>query len=968
MLWAGLLMLGGAVWLGVYAWDQGFTKKWRGLIAKELAKHGLRADIGRLTLDPVEGLTARDVKLFDMTHRDQHLADIDRISLDVDVARLVNQEDFLRTIHLQKADVSLPVDPGDPKSEWLTVKDLNARLVFQQDRIEIAKAEGEVSGIAVKVSGSVRKPRSVTATRDEKERVKEERTRQLREMRDRRGALRSVLRMLDRFEIPRVDGVPARAHKAELSLEVQGDLSDIDRMEVRAMLTGGALRHRGGMVESFDASMRLADGLLTLHRLSVKDAQGALNAAATWKIREAPGVDFSVDCSLDLQTLLRTALDEAAWLGEVVCYTPPSVVWNGRWLTGETNGGWPVEGQGRVRMGRFSTKGMVFDGLEAKLALKPERVIYVREGVLTHHSGEVRGQVLMGGAGGRYELDWRMAVGAAAPFLPEGGMRNLLERFDFDPASRIAVKLQGDGTGEAGSWRHSGRFQLRDFSYQGTPLKEVAAGVTWNPAAAVPLVFRDAVLEMSEGIGKAREVRLDTRQGLLTLVGGEGTLMPAPLMHLFLPPLGRELEKYRFEKSPEARMDGVIDLRGLERSDYRIVMRSRSRCGLDVAGNPMEFDQAAGNVHILGPFLSLELTGATAPGTSAFHLLRFEEAAPAAFSGRFPLGPKAGIKPEWKVDIRAPGRVSLDVLGRRWPLEQFAGSMQDKEGGLSGTGGAQLLDGKFGASLEFPDSRSPAHHGSVVVENVSFARLAAIVDPSHKTEGRLTGSFSYHIPGASAEALTGKGEATLEEANIFALPLLGPLSSLIDALIPGEDLLYSVARKATATLSVADGKVSVPDFKAETAAFRLTAAGEVDYLKDRVDFLARVNLRGAPGMLLYPVSKLFEYAADGTMADPSWHPRFFGGPFRPKAGSDEKNNKESSGTEEVKRAVEIEQDGGATTETGKPKPTNKEKEKEKDQDKDKDGAKDKDGGKDKPADKSREETKSEVPASIRDAE
>jgi hypothetical protein len=60
-LWLMLVLLGGAVWLGVYAWDQGFTKKWRGLIAKELAKHGLRAEIGRLTLDPVEGLTARDV-------------------------------------------------------------------------------------------------------------------------------------------------------------------------------------------------------------------------------------------------------------------------------------------------------------------------------------------------------------------------------------------------------------------------------------------------------------------------------------------------------------------------------------------------------------------------------------------------------------------------------------------------------------------------------------------------------------------------------------------------------------------------------------------------------------------------------------------------------------------------------------------------------------------------------------------
>ncbi len=148
-LGACLLMLAGMVWLGVYVYDSGFTRKWRGMIAKELAKHGLRAEIGRLTLDPVEGLTARDVRIFDMTHRDQHLADINSISLDIDLTRMMYQEPFLRTIHLQQADVALPVDPGDEKSEWLTVKGLTARLVFQDDRIEIARADGVVSGAVV---------------------------------------------------------------------------------------------------------------------------------------------------------------------------------------------------------------------------------------------------------------------------------------------------------------------------------------------------------------------------------------------------------------------------------------------------------------------------------------------------------------------------------------------------------------------------------------------------------------------------------------------------------------------------------------------------------------------------------------------------------------------------------------------------------------------------------------------------
>jgi hypothetical protein len=815
-----------------------------------------------------------------MLHRDQHLADIDRISLDVDVARLVNHEDFLRTLHLQKADVSLPVDPGDPKSEWLTVTDLNARLVFQQDRIEIARAEGVVSGIFVKASGTVTKPAGRKVSSAEKERIKLERIRQLREMRDRRGALRSVLRVMDRFRIPLTNGMPERPHKAALTLEVQGDLSDIDRMEIRGTLSGGALAHQGGMIGGFEAEGRLSEGMLTLQQLEVRDRQGALHAAASWKIRQAPAVDLTVDCTMDLQALLRTALDEAPWLGEVVCYTAPQLRWDGRWLTSPEEGQWPLEGQGSIRAGRFLTRGVVFDGLEAKLALKPDRNLYVREAVLTHHTGEVRGQAMVGPAGGRYEADWRMPTGPVLPFLPEGGARPLLERFGFDHASRIAIRMQGDRTAGAALWRHAGRVQLRDFSYQKNPLREVVADLVINDALDPPLAFRNVVLEMAEGIGRAKEVRVDPVKLLLWISGGEGTLPPSPLLHLFLPPLGRELEKYRFAKAPESRMEGVIDLKGLTRSDYRIALRTRGRCGLDVGGQPMEFEQTSGTVTVMGPELKVQLTGATVPGTGAFGVLKFEEAVPASFAGIFPL--TAGSPASWEVAVRTPGRVSLAVLGRTWPMEQFAGEMKAEGGRIAGTGGAQLFGGKFGASLEFPKAGSTAHNGSLVLENVPFGRLAAVLDPARKTEGLLTGDFSWQIPSSDPGALAGKGKARLEEGNIFALPLLGPLSTLLNAIIPGENVGYSVARTATTTFEIAGGKVTLPDFAAATNAFRLTASGEVDYLKERVDFLARVNLRGAPGMLLYPVSKLFEYVADGTTADPAWHPRFFVNPFRGK--------------------------------------------------------------------------------------
>ena len=36
-----ILVFGGLIWLAVYAYKDGFTKKWRKLIVKEFAKHDL---------------------------------------------------------------------------------------------------------------------------------------------------------------------------------------------------------------------------------------------------------------------------------------------------------------------------------------------------------------------------------------------------------------------------------------------------------------------------------------------------------------------------------------------------------------------------------------------------------------------------------------------------------------------------------------------------------------------------------------------------------------------------------------------------------------------------------------------------------------------------------------------------------------------------------------------------------------
>ena len=55
--------------------------------------------------------------------------------------------------------------------------------------------------------------------------------------------------------------------------------------------------------------------------------------------------------------------------------------------------------------------------------------------------------------------------------------------------------------------------------------------------------------------------------------------------------------------------------------------------------------------------------------------------------------------------------------------------------------------------------------------------------------------------------------------------------------------------------------------------FSLIGAGRIWFLDDRMDFDIRITARGLPGVLISPVSKLFEFRADTKFSKPNWHPK-----------------------------------------------------------------------------------------------
>src|SRR6476646_2321138 len=109
-------MLGG----GWYMAHRGFGHQWRERVVEELHKRGVEASVAHLTIDPFRGLIAQDVQIYDYKHRDNVVAVISEVSLDINYAALLNHQPFLNALDVRDAELTIPNPdgtPGAPKAQ-----------------------------------------------------------------------------------------------------------------------------------------------------------------------------------------------------------------------------------------------------------------------------------------------------------------------------------------------------------------------------------------------------------------------------------------------------------------------------------------------------------------------------------------------------------------------------------------------------------------------------------------------------------------------------------------------------------------------------------------------------------------------------------------------------------------------------------------------------------------------------------
>src|SRR6266480_4519026 len=366
-----VLALGAMAGGGWYLARKGFGRKWRGIVVEELHKHGVEASVRRLTLDPFRGLVAKDVRIFDYKNRENTIAQISRISLDVNYAALLQHQPFLNAIDIRNAQVSLPLPEGaDPNAPHAEIRNLHAHIYFPPEQIYVSQADGIFCGIQISATGQLIKRNDYQQS---KETTEEEWMKRL-------NILQRVVSELNRFKF---------SERPHLQIKFSGDVAELENARVEGTLQTGPWQRGNYQAQKLTMTGEFADQTLSLRQCELQDGLGGFSASAIWR-RPTDELQFQARSSLNLRALLEN-VGLSRLVSDITFLSPPRFEISGSAKLGEGQPRW--QAIGHAVLDRFAFKGIPFLSANAEFSWDGERTM-VRDIHVRHQSGELVGRLL----------------------------------------------------------------------------------------------------------------------------------------------------------------------------------------------------------------------------------------------------------------------------------------------------------------------------------------------------------------------------------------------------------------------------------------------------------------------------------------------------------------------------------------------------------------------------------------------
>jgi len=247
-------------------------------------------------------------------------------------------------------------------------------------------------------------------------------------------------------------------------------------------------------------------------------------------------------------------------------------------------------------------------------------------------------------------------------------------------------------------------------------------------------------------------------------------------------------------------------------------------------------------------------------------------------------------KNDLHIDINAPSGLGYTLLSKNLDFGATSGTVLLKGLKLEiDIPQSKLFGGDVALNADVSVAPGDSRYGaSIHVDDVDFKDLTTLYFDYNSSSGKLTANYAFRTVGGDDRAMVGRGNLWIKNGNVLAMPILGPLSLLLNEIVPGFG--YQSAKKATCDFTVENGAINTRNLLIQGTGFSMIGHGNIYYLEDRMNMDIRLNAQGLPGLLTFPISKIFEYESVGSAKHPKWRPRLL-----PKGFSSKEHVQQSSG-------------------------------------------------------------------------
>jgi hypothetical protein len=230
-------------------------------------------------------------------------------------------------------------------------------------------------------------------------------------------------------------------------------------------------------------------------------------------------------------------------------------------------------------------------------------------------------------------------------------------------------------------------------------------------------------------------------------------------------------------------------------------------------------------------------------------------------------------KNDLRIELNARSGLGYTLIGKDLPFGATSGTILLKGQKLAiDLPDSHLFGGSVALKADVSVAPGDSRYGaSVHLEKVDFKKLAMLYFDYGESSGSLTADYAFRAVGGDERAMNGRGNLLIENGNVLAMPIFGPLSLLLNEVIPGFG--YQNARQATTDFTVENGAITTRNLLIQGKGFNMIGNGTIYYLEDRMSMNMRLNAQGLPGLVLFPVSKIFEYESVGSAKRPKWRPK-----------------------------------------------------------------------------------------------